>query len=128
MWRVLKAGGLALVNVAALPLLHGSHSTLTHEQRRYTPRSLRALLTGAGFVVTRMTFTNMTTFPLTLAVRVGEQLTGRARQPSESDLRVPAAPVNSLLSGAVAIDGALLRLTNLPIGTSLLCVARKAPA
>jgi hypothetical protein len=73
-----------------------------------------------------MTFTNMLTFPLTLAVRLSERLTGSAATASESDLQVPAAPVNALLSGVTALDGGLLRLVNLPIGTSLLCVARKA--
>ena len=125
MWRVLKPGGIALVNVAALDVLHGSHSALTQERRRYTPTRLTALLTGAGFVITRMTFTNMITFPLTLAVRLADRLTGRAAVPSDADLRVPPAPINALLSGATAIDGALLRVINLPIGTSLLCVARK---
>jgi SAM-dependent methyltransferase len=125
MWRVLRVGGLALVNAAALEMLHGSHSTLTQEQRRYTPRRLASLLTDAGFVVSRMTFTNMTTFPITLAVRMTERLTGRAKEASEADLRVPPAMINAILSGAMAIDGGLLRIANLPIGTSLLCVARK---
>ncbi len=125
MWRVLRPGGVALVNAAALDLLHGSHSTLTMERRRYTPRRLRELLADAGLIITRMTFTNTTTFPLTLAVRLADRLSGRAAVASDADLRVPAAPVNALLSGAVAIDGALLHVANLPIGSSLMCVARK---
>ena len=125
MWRVLKPGGVALVNVAALDLLRGSHSALTMEQRRYTPARLSALLTSAGFSIERMTFTNTTTFPLTLAVRLADQWRGRTDVASDDDLQVPAAPVNALLSAAVAIDGALLRAINLPIGSSLMCVARK---
>ena len=128
MWRVLKPGGLVLVNVAALDILRGSHSMLTMERRRYTPARLTALLSDAGFVVTRMTFTNTMTFPLTLAVRVADRLTGRAQQASDADLRVPPAPINALLSAATAIDGALLRVMNLAVGTSLLCVARKTRA
>jgi SAM-dependent methyltransferase len=125
MWRVLRPGGVALVNAAALDLLHGSHSALTMEQRRYTPRRLTALLTDAGFSVKRMTFTNTTTFPLTLAVRLRDRLAGRAGEASDADLRVPPAPINAVLSGAVALDGALLRVMNLPIGSSLMCVAAK---
>jgi SAM-dependent methyltransferase len=125
MWRVLKPGGLVLLNVAALNILHGSHSVLTMERRRYTPERLAARLTRAGFSLGRMTFTNMLTFPLTLAVRFSERLTGSAATASEADLQVPAAPINAVLSGVMAIDGGLLRLINLPIGTSLLCVAQK---
>lgn len=125
MWRVLKPGGIALVNVAALDVLRGSHSALTMEQRRYTPARLRRVLDAAGFSIRRMTFTNMMTFPLTLAARVGDRLRGRAGEASEAELRVPPAPLNAVLSGAVALDGALLRVANLPIGTSLMCVAIK---
>jgi SAM-dependent methyltransferase len=125
MFRVLKPGGWALVNTAALDLLRGSHSTLTMERRRYTPASLKRLLTGAGFVVKRLTFTNMSTFPVTLAVRWGQRLTGRADMASESDLTVPAAPVNGVFNAMLAVEAGLLRAVNLPIGTSLLCLAQK---
>jgi len=125
MWRVLKPGGVALVNVAALDILHGSHSTLTLEVRRYTRPRLRALCSRAGFAVERMTFTNMATFPATLAVRLGERLTGRAGEASDADLRVPARPINAVLDAALAVESELMRVTNLPIGTSLMCVARK---
>ncbi len=125
MWRVLKPGGVALVNVAALDMLRGSHSALTHEQRRYTPNRLRALLTGAGFSIERLTFTNMITFPVALVVRTLDRLTGRAAEPSESDLTVPIGPVNLVFDWLMRAEGQLLRISNLPVGTSLFCVARK---
>lgn len=125
MWRVLKPGGVLLVNAAALDILHGSHSALTMEQRRYTRRRLTTLLTAAGFTVDRLTFTNMMTFPLTLAVRLADRVRGRTDVASDADLRVPPAPINAVLSAAVAVDAALLRVMNLPVGTSLMCVARK---
>lgn len=125
MWRVLKPGGLVLVNVAALEILHGSHSALTHEVRRYTPTRLRSLLTSAGFVVERLTFTNMATFPVALAVRSMDRLTGRASTPSESDLTVPPRLVNGTVDWVMRGESQLLKLVNLPVGTSLLCVARK---
>jgi len=128
MWRVLKPGGLALVNVAALEVLHGSHSALTHEVRRYTPARLRRLLTNAGFTIERLTFTNAATFPAALAVRTAERLTGRASTPSEADLTVPPRPVNTVVDWVMRCEGQLLRFANLPVGTSLLCVARKVQA
>jgi SAM-dependent methyltransferase len=125
MWRILKPGGIALVNVAALDILRGSHSTLTHERRRYTRRGLAGRLTDAGFTVERLTFTNLSPFVPALAVRMAERLTGRAGTPSEADLRVPAGPVNALFDGLLRIEGAWLRVGNLPVGTSLLALARK---
>jgi SAM-dependent methyltransferase len=125
MHRVLKPGGIALINVAALDILHGSHSTLTHEVRRYTPARLTTLLSDAGFAIERMTFTNMATFPVALAVRTLDRLTGRAGQASDADLTVPPRPVNVVFDWLMRVEGQALKLTNLPVGTSLLCVARK---
>jgi SAM-dependent methyltransferase len=125
MWRVLKPGGLVLVNVAALDVLRGSHSTLTHEVRRYTPRRLRERLTTAGFRVERLTFTNATPFPVALAVRSVQRMTGRAADASEADLEVPPWPVNAAFNAALSVEAAILRLTNLPIGTSIMAVGRK---
>ena len=125
MYRILKPSGIAIVNVAALDVLRGSHSALTMEVRRYTPARLRDLLTRAGFVIERMTFTNLPTFPATLAVRIADRLTGRAPEGSDADLRVPPAPVNALFDVALRVESALLRAVDMPIGTSLLCVARK---
>lgn len=125
MWRVLEPGGVALVNVAALEILHGSHSALTHEVRRYTARRLSALLTNAGFAIERLTFTNMAIFPVALAVRTFDRVTGRAERASEADITVPPWFVNALVDGLLRAEGQLLRVVNLPVGTSLLCVARK---
>jgi SAM-dependent methyltransferase len=125
MFRVLKPGGVLLLNTAALEMLRGSHSALTMERRRYSRQRLTSLLTGAGFVIERMTFTNMVTFPFTLAVRWIERVTGRAETASDADLRVPASPINRTFDAMLALEHALMSVIDLPIGTSLMCVARK---
>jgi SAM-dependent methyltransferase len=125
MWRILKPGGFAVINTAALDVLRGSHSALTREVRRYTRGRLAALLTGAGFRIERMTFTHLVAFPPALVVRGFERLTGRADTASDADLAIPSAPVNATLDVLLAVEARVLRVVNLPIGTSLLCVARK---
>jgi SAM-dependent methyltransferase len=125
MWRVLKPGGLAVINVAALDSLRGSHSALTHEVRRYSKHRLRAVLTGAGFEVERLTFANMSTLPVTWLVRWRERMTGRADSPSDRDLQVPPRPINAIFNAVLALEARAMRVVSLPIGTSLLCVARK---
>jgi SAM-dependent methyltransferase len=124
MRRVLRRGGVALFNVAALDFLRGSHSTLTMEVRRYTKPRLAERLTAAGFSIERLTFTNMTLFPPTLAVRGIERLTGRADEASDHDLQVPGTVANAVLNAALAAEAAWLRVGNLPIGTSIMAVAR----
>jgi SAM-dependent methyltransferase len=125
MWRVLTPGGLALFNVAALDVLHGSHSTLTAEVRRYTKARLTDRLHAARFALDRMTFLNLTLFPPALAVRSLERLSGRSGTASEADLGVPPAPINAVLDLALRAGAGWLRYANLPIGTSIMAVARK---
>lgn len=127
MWRVLKPGGQIVLNVAALNVLRGAHSTLSEEVRRYTPRRLRQVVEGAGFRIERLTFVNAALFPVMLPVRVMQRWRsgGAHVPPGEFDIRVPPAPVNALLSGLLWAEAAAVRSFNMPIGGSLLCRATK---
>lgn len=125
MRRVLVPGGLAFFNAAALDILTGSHSALAHERRRYTAARLRHRLDAAGFDILRLSYTNMTTLPLTLAVRLAQRMRGHGQEAAETEMAVPAAPVNGLLAGVLRLEAALLRVTSLPVGSSVMCVARR---
>jgi ubiquinone/menaquinone biosynthesis C-methylase UbiE len=125
MFRVLKPGGIALINVAALDILRGAHSTLTHEVRRYTRTRLGARLEQAGFRLERLTYTNMATFPITLASRLADRLTGRAAKGSAAEFTIPPAPINAILDAALAVEAGLARFVNLPVGSSIMAIARK---
>jgi SAM-dependent methyltransferase len=125
MFRVLKPGGAAIVNVAALKVLRGGQSVLGGEVRRYTRRRLRDVLERHGFRIERLTYTNATLFPLILAVRLGQRATGLAERARESDLNVPPRLINEPLSGLLGIEARLLRWFDMPIGSSVLCLARK---
>lgn len=125
MYRVLIPGGTVFCNVAALDSLHGSHSTLTGEVRRYTPKRLRRRLETAGFAISRLTFTNMSLLAPAWLIRSAQRVTGRSAAASEADLRVPAAPINATLDAVLRVEAEWLRVANLPIGTSLMAVARK---
>jgi hypothetical protein len=57
------------------------------------------------------------------AVRLKQRLTGHAE--SDDEISVPAAPVNGTLSALLAIEAAVLRAVNMPLGSSLLAVAEK---
>jgi ubiquinone/menaquinone biosynthesis C-methylase UbiE len=124
MYRVLEPGGTLIVNVAALEMLRGNHSVLSMEIRRYSRGDLRRRLEAAGFRVTRATYTNFSILPMLAAVRFGQRLAG-AHQETEEEIAIPLAPVNAALSGLLALEAAALRVVNMPIGTSLLVVARR---
>jgi SAM-dependent methyltransferase len=123
MFRVLRTGGTLIVNVAALDALRGNHSVLAGEVRRYSRADLRARLQAAGFRVTRVTYTNLAILPMVALVRLKQRVSGH--EESQEEIALPAAPVNALLSALLAIESAALRVMNMPIGSSLLAVARK---
>ncbi|MDH4067078.1 MAG: class I SAM-dependent methyltransferase [Acidobacteriota bacterium] len=126
MARVLKPGGAAVFNFAALEMLRGSHSVLSEEVRRYSPARVRWLLEGAGLRVERLTFLFASLFPLMLVARVGHRWTRQGEAESgEWEITVPPAPINGLLSAAVAAEALAVRAVNMPFGSSLMCLARK---
>ena len=126
MRRVLKPGGTLIVNVAALRILRGNHAVFGAEVRRSTRRRLRRLLGDAGFRVTRLTYSNAFLFPLMLTVRTGQRLMGLATpEEAGTDVVMPPATVNSVLTWLLRAEARVLRVVDMPIGSSLLCVARK---
>lgn len=126
MARVLKPGGALVLNVAALDLLSGSHAVLSEEVRRYTRPLMRQALDRAGLVVERLTFTNFSLFPIMLATRWWQRLRGADRPEAITrEITVPPAPVNGALTALLSLEARALRLTDLPVGSSLLVLARK---
>jgi len=127
MFRVVRPGGYVLVNVAAMHVLRGDHSILSHEVRRYSRGSLSRLLTGAGFRIVRITYTNAALFLPMLAVRLFHRARGlSAEADATAEISVPAAPVNGALSVLLFLESVWLRAGGAnPFGSSLLCLARK---
>ncbi len=124
MARVLKPGGTLIANVAALDALRGNHSILANEIRRYSRADFRRRLAAGGLRVAHSSYTNFTILPLVAAIRLKQRFSGHVE--SSEEISIPPAPVNALLSGLLAAEAAALRFINMPLGSSLIAVARKA--
>jgi len=124
MHRVLKPGGSAIVNVAALESLKGNHSVMAGEVRRYTRAGLVRRLEANHLRVTHSTYTNFTILPLVAAVRFKQRLAGHVA--SDDEIAVPSAPINAALSALLIAEATAARFVNMPLGSSVLAVARKA--
>jgi SAM-dependent methyltransferase len=126
LFRVLKPGGFAIVNVAAMPILIGDHSVLGHELRRYSRTSLRRLLERAGFTIVRLTYTNAALFVPLVILRTFHRWRGLASEAeAQHEITTPAAPINVALSALLGLESLWLRAVDNPFGSSLLCLARK---
>jgi ubiquinone/menaquinone biosynthesis C-methylase UbiE len=129
MYRLLKPGGYAVVNVAAMSVLRGDHSVLSREVRRYSRADLRNRMEREGFLVQRLTYTNATLFPALATARVIQRRRGlRTEREADTEITVPPAPVNALMTAVMHLEALWLRAFDAPFGSSLLCLARKPGA
>lgn len=116
---LLRPGGRLLATVPAYRFLWSPHDTLHEHKRRYVRQDLRRRVESAGYLVRRLTYFNTLLLP---AVLVGRLLQSVFHRAPESDLQVPAAPVNRTLTALFASERRLLRAMDLPAGVSLLLV------
>ena len=129
MYRLLKPGGFAIVNVAAMEMLRGDHSAFGGEVRRYSRGELRASLEAAGFEILRLTHTNATLFAPLAVMRLLQRRRGlRKEVEAQREILVPPAPINTIMTAVVRLESVWLRWFDAPFGSSLLCLARKPAA
>ena len=120
--RVLRPGGILLVRLPALAMLWGAHDEAVLSRHRYTKGEVRRLLEEEGLSVERVTYANFLLFPLILARRTLDRLTGRRG----SDVSFLPAPMEWAFRHLLAIEARLLRRLSLPLGASVFALARKA--
>ena len=129
MARVLKPGGGLVVTAAALDVLRGGHAGTWPEVRRYTSARMRSLVEGAGLQVRHLTYLFASLFPMMLAVRLagraGEAGQEGRRSGDDWEMNVPAAPINTALTRLLGAEAALSRRVPMPVGSSVMVVARK---
>ncbi|MBB6125267.1 class I SAM-dependent methyltransferase [Sphingobium subterraneum] len=119
--KKLSLGGVLLITVPAIPWLWSKHDVAHHHQRRYTERSLRSVLDGAGFEVEHLTHFNSLLLPIIVATRAIGKLTKR----TGGDDNVPPPPVNAMLERVFGFERYWAARFRFPFGVSLAAVARR---
>lgn len=123
-FRVLKPGGVAVINVAAYKWLWSYHDDSCQTQHRYTRRELVGQFRAAGFSVGVATYRNLLTLPFVVARRK------LFRRPTDtSDVKLYPATVESVFRSALAMERGWIRtVSTLPAGSSVFVVVRKPDA
>jgi SAM-dependent methyltransferase len=116
--RRLKPGGKILITVPAHPWMWSAHDRVNHHYRRYTRKSLKAVVAAAGLKLDMMSWFNSLLFPLAAASR----LAGRVAGKDDSDDALPAAPVNALFEKLFALERYALGRVPFPPGVSLVAI------
>jgi len=124
--RALADEGTVLVTVPALMSLWSEHDVVNHHFRRYTRQELLALFPNDHWEVVRASYFSTLLLPAIGAARILGKL---RRKPSSStgDLKFGPRWMDSCLLAIFRSEKILLRWFNLPLGSSLILVARKRP-
>jgi SAM-dependent methyltransferase len=124
-YRVLRPGGRLLLQVPAYDWLRSRHDLEVFTRERYSAPVVRRMLETSGFTVARLTHANGVLLPAAVAWRLTERWLppGPAR-----DLLIPSPPLNRLGLTALALERRWLARVDLPIGLSLMALARRPAA
>lgn len=134
--RMLTPGGYFIVTVPQHMFLWSRLDEIVKHKRRYSRRELLGKLRAEGFEIAKVTSFLFTLFPLMMAARLRDRPTGdvapadggAADTDLESRTSFPKA-LNWIFDKIMRIDEALIGWgISLPIGGSLLVVARKPDA
>ena len=123
--RILKPDGWLLVSVPALRVLWGRQDVLSEHYRRYLRGQLEERLLSSGFRVERLSYFNSVLFAPILSVRLAMRpfLRWSVRGGSDLGMRLPPG-LDALLYRLFAMEGPWLVRRDLPVGVSLLALAR----
>lgn len=119
--RVVRPGGIVLINVPAYMWLWSYHDESVGTRHRFTRPELVKLLEIAGFRDARATHWNALPFPLVWAKR---KLVGSTET---SDVKLYPAPVEWVLNATMTVEHAWIRMGGRwAWGSSVFAVARRA--
>jgi SAM-dependent methyltransferase len=122
--RVLRPEGRLLIFVPAHRWLWSLQDEVSGHQRRYTTRTLRRAIDGAGLRVDRMTYVSTLLFPVIFIGRLWLRILRRFREiTTENDLH--PAWSNAILGRVFRTEIGLLHHVDLPFGASILCDASR---
>lgn len=118
----LKPGGFMISTVPAYAWLWSEHDAHHHHKRRYRLADFRGLFEAAGLKVRRASHFNSVLFPPIAAVRLAKSAVGIK---GGNDEALPPPALNGVLRRLFASEKALLRMTDLPFGVSILVIAER---
>lgn len=125
MVRVLRPGGVLLLNLPAFDCLRGAHDVAVHGARRYRAQHVMRMLAGHGLECETIHYWNALLFIPLFVWRRLTRLPENKTQEAVSDLVAMPAWLNGVLAFTGRMDARLCRLLRVPFGSSVFVMARK---
>jgi ubiquinone/menaquinone biosynthesis C-methylase UbiE len=122
--RICRRGGSVLISEPAFNFLWSGHDVAYHSKRRYTASELKSKLEKVGFRVVKLSYSNALLFPFIFAFRMWKRL--KPSPEARSDLKPLNPYLNKVLLTVYDLEALLVRKVRLPVGSSVVCVARKS--
>jgi SAM-dependent methyltransferase len=117
--RKLRPGGRLLIAVPAHPWMWSAHDRVNHHKRRYTKRTLRAVIDAAGLKLHMLSYFNSLLFPLAVASRLAERLFDKEDDSADTP---PPAPLNRLFEAAFRLERYAIGRLPFPPGLSIVAI------
>jgi len=117
---LMEPGGVVLVTVPAYRHLWTTHDDLNHHVTRYTRSELVQLLSPAFDVEHARHF-----FRWVHPAKIVQRALEGVLRPAPAPPSIPSPPLNGMMYAMSRIEEAVLSWSTLPVGSSLLAVARK---
>jgi SAM-dependent methyltransferase len=130
-FRVLKPGGVAIIELPAGPLLYDVHDQVLMHERRYSMRGAKDLLTRAGFTIERASHVGFFLFPAFAALKLRNKRHMGSPAAVQRDL---VARMNHETGRSVLVDRVMKletwgsRLVRYPFGAQCVLTAVKRSA
>ncbi len=117
----IKESGKILITVPAYNFLWSELDVANQHKRRYRMGTLKSVIQKAGFIPLYSTYFNTILFPAISAIRLACKI---SRWQCKGDREMPSKLVNDLLLRIFSVEKYLIPKISLPIGVSILIVAR----
>ena len=132
-YRILKPGGIAIVEVPAGPHLYDAYDEFLQHERRYTARTLAALLEGSGLTILERSHLGFSVYPAFALVKRRNQRQV-ARSPGSPDARraivesnIRQTRASLVLRSVLQAEAWLGQYCSFPWGIRSVAVAWKKP-
>ncbi len=119
--RVLRPGGVAVLTVPALPWLWSSHDDVNDHYRRYMRGTLERSVRAGGLEPIKTSYYNALLLPLAATRKAVSRMNGAGHH-----LETLPGTANTVLRSVLSAERPVIQRWDIPLGASLVCVARRA--
>lgn len=121
-YRVLRKEGLLIVNLPAHEYLKRGHDEAVHTRHRYTKAELCHKLRKSKFKIIKISYRNAFSYFILLILKL---VSNKIAKEGNTGLKKMWHPVNSALYFFLKAENLLLKIADIPFGTSIFCISKK---